>query len=570
MSTIASQFNWNEYLQKEKAKAVSADELHKLSNANPFPNQVNPFKIGWILEAIDPQHQSKLALVSVAKVLGQRMQLHFVGFSKEYDFWVYCDSPFIFPCGFSATTGRILIPPPDFCSESFDWKEYARQNNLQFAPTEAFCKKTQGNTTGFRIHDRLEAVNRQRSELVCVASIADVISDYLLIHLDGWSPCYDYWTLKTSNCIKPIGWCKENQKPLSPPLGYEHKPFDWKQYLKSKSLKAAESGLFNKNPSHGLTTGSKLEVVDPRNQIVTRVATISEIDNYRVQIHFDGWSCSYDIWMYTDNRDLHPIGWASKYGETLLTPLDFLTIGNRGKPQCSTFCCLGHGHVSQGKFIKHHTKIGCPYSPQNLERDPLPDRLLYSSILPTGSNSFIVDKKDKKNSINFVSNRKRPEKPRSCSRTKKRRFDFSKSGDICPGKSGQKSEEPELFQKVSERDRFLYKAISIASLMEKKSEKNSIHLWKNCFLSPQIIKTKDVREVKLWSPENVSTYIHQLIGKPDCAQVFRLHKIDGEKFLTLSQSFFTSVLKLKLGPSLKIYDAILNLKCMIDNASLNL
>ena len=40
---------------------------------------------------------------------------------------------------------------------------------------------------------KLEAVDRKNPSLICVASIAAVVDNRLLIHFDNWDDTYDYW-----------------------------------------------------------------------------------------------------------------------------------------------------------------------------------------------------------------------------------------------------------------------------------------------------------------------------------------------------------------------------------------
>lgn len=40
---------------------------------------------------------------------------------------------------------------------------------------------------------KLEAVDRKNPSLVCVATIADIVEDRLLVHFDNWDDIYDYW-----------------------------------------------------------------------------------------------------------------------------------------------------------------------------------------------------------------------------------------------------------------------------------------------------------------------------------------------------------------------------------------
>ena len=65
----------------------------------------------------------------------------------------------------------------------------------------------------------------------------------------------------------------------------------------------------------------KLEVVDDRNPILIRVASIVDIEDYRIKIHFDGWSDVFDYWLDDDSPDFHPPGWCAKTGHPLQPPI---------------------------------------------------------------------------------------------------------------------------------------------------------------------------------------------------------------------------------------------------------
>lgn len=47
--------------------------------------------------------------------------------------------------------------------------------------------------SGFRAGMKLEAVDRKNPSLICVATIAAVVDNRLLIHFDNWDETYDYW-----------------------------------------------------------------------------------------------------------------------------------------------------------------------------------------------------------------------------------------------------------------------------------------------------------------------------------------------------------------------------------------
>ena len=559
-------FSWEQYLNEENAVAISPDILSRLVLTDPIPKDRNKFEVGWLLEAVDPEHQSLIGLVSVVNVIGQRLRLHFEGFSSIYDFWVYIDSPFIFPCGFSSKTGRRFAPPLGFEADNFDWKSYAISKGLQIAPDDAFSNVFCENKTGFKVFDRVEAVDRQHPELICVATISDTLGDFVLVHFDGWNSYYDYWTPKTSNYIKPVGWCSENNKNLSPPLDLGEQQFCWEIYLKSKEARAADPSCFS-SEVHGFEIGMKLEVVDPRNLIVTRVASIVDVEDFRILIHFDGWSDLYNVWMDIDSRDLHPCGWSEKTGEILLTPFDKKEV-DFDQDSCSVSNCLGHGHIRHDRFISHHSDFGCPYSPQNLNREPLSDRLslartstLYENVIADFNNHTKPD--------SIIVAKKRRGRPRSCSHFNNSRHNLAGmentrrirqniSDDVKSGPSKKIRLNHESNQHHSSR-LMIFEAAYIASVMEKKHDCQPPSSWHNHVFSLPEIRGKTANDIILWTIDQVASFVEQLTGKSQCAEAIRKQEIDGKAFLMLTQSDIVTIMKLKLGPGLKISNAILSI-----------
>ncbi|ETE70046.1 hypothetical protein L345_04148, partial [Ophiophagus hannah] len=58
----------------------------------------------------------------------------------------------------------------------------------------------------------------------------------------------------------------------------------------------------------------------------------------------------------------------------------------------------------------------------------------------------------------------------------------------------------------------------------------------------------------------VAGFVQRLPGCKEQAALFRQEQIDGEAFLLLNQSDIVKILSIKLGPALKIYNAILMFK----------
>ena len=66
--------------------------------------------------------------------------------------------------------------------------------------------------------------------------------------------------------------------------------------------------------------GMRVEAKDRKNPHLTCVATIADIQNGHLLIHFDGWSNSYDYWCLPNTTDIHPPMWASKHDKKLEKP----------------------------------------------------------------------------------------------------------------------------------------------------------------------------------------------------------------------------------------------------------
>ncbi|XP_009642666.2 lethal(3)malignant brain tumor-like protein 3 [Egretta garzetta] len=375
---------WASYLEEEKAIAVPTKLFKEYQS---FPYNKNGFKVGMKLEGVDPEHQSIYCVLTVAEVCGYRIRLHFDGYPDCYDFWVNADSSDIHPVGWCEKTGHKLHPPKGYEEEEFSWPSYLKACKAQAAPKSLF--ENQNVTvipSGFRVGMKLEAVDKKNPTFICVATVTDMVDNRFLVHFDNWDESYDYWCEAASPHIHPVGWCKEHKRTLITPPDYPHaKHFSWEKYLEETSSLPAPARAFKVKPSHGFQKNMKLEVVDKRNPVFIRVATIVDTDDYRIKVHFDGWDSIYDYWTDVDSPDIHPAGWCTKTGHPLqppLSPLELVEALEHGG--CPTAGCKGVGHIKRARHIGHHSAVSCPYSEMNLNKESLlPDRL--SGEMPAAS-----------------------------------------------------------------------------------------------------------------------------------------------------------------------------------------
>uniref|UniRef100_A0A671UJP6 L3MBTL histone methyl-lysine binding protein 1b n=1 Tax=Sparus aurata TaxID=8175 RepID=A0A671UJP6_SPAAU len=365
-------WSWPAYLEEERAIAAPV-KLFKEHQS--FPQSRNSFKVGMKLEGLDPSHPSLFCVLTVAEIQGYRIRLHFDGYPECYDFWANADSWDIKPAGWCEKNGHKLLLPKGCKDGEFNWSMYVKNCRGQLAPKHLFKSlNTSVTPSGFRAGMKLEAVDRKNPALICVATIAAVVDNRLLIHFDNWDDTYDYWCDASSPYIHPVGFCEEAELTLTTPAEYKQpKSFSWEKYLEETGTQAAPARAFKPRPPHGFQFGMKVEAVDKRNPMLIRVATIVDTEDHRLKIHFDGWSTEYDYWVETDCPDLHPVGWCQKTGHPLQYPngsSDLLAAPGQG---CPTPGCNGVGHIRGPRYGTHYT---CPYSEMNLNKEGLlPDRL---------------------------------------------------------------------------------------------------------------------------------------------------------------------------------------------------
>ncbi|CAH3044292.1 unnamed protein product [Pocillopora meandrina] len=601
-------FVWADYLAACGSNPVPTSVFLQ---ENPFIDLENKTSCGFEqdmkLEAIDPKHPSYICVCTIVRVKGTRLRLHFDGWSESYDFWSSADSPFIFPIGWCEKNGQKLHPPRSMLSSEFNWDKYLKTCEAKAAPENLF-KPISPTKHGFKNGMKLEAVDRMNPDLICVATVTNVIGNHFLVHFDEWDDSYDYWCGDDCPYIRPVGWCKENNRNLNPPNDDEFHTFRWEDYLKSTGTIAAPSYFFKTRAPPIFEVNHKLEAVDKRNPSLVRAATVAEVNEYRLRIHFDGWDDIYDDWFEADSLDLYPVGWCEKTGHPLETPLT--TREKISSAACPTPGCKGIGHVKGAKYSTHHSTFGCPYSLQNLNKDScLVDRLSNNSMTEESDWSYASKQKlavVKAIKEEISTNQGDGTCPTpGCDGTGhvsgQWKTHYTLSG--CP-RVKHLSKSPLSKSPTAKKPSFLHSptnksfaagipesnVIGTRSTSRRISSKEEKPDFAKCKVADKAIQhvspfsfpwplgsgfpTAFLSELRTsisrnnnaalsserqrmmgWDVNDVASHV-TCLGCGDQAKIFIEQQIDGEAFLLLNQSDIVNILKIKLGPALKIYNTI--------------
>ncbi|XP_051775042.1 lethal(3)malignant brain tumor-like protein 4 isoform X2 [Erpetoichthys calabaricus] len=581
-------WSWPAYLEEEKMVAAPV-KLFKEHQS--FPQSRNGFKVGMKLEGIDPCHPSLFCVLTVAEVQGYRIRLHFDGYPECYDFWVNADSWDLKPPGWCEKMGQKLLLPKSCKEGEFSWSTYVKNCRGQMAPKSLFKSLNSSVTpSGFRPGMKLEAVDKKNPSLICVATISAVVDNRLLIHFDNWEDTYDYWCDASSPYIHPVGFCQDNNLTLMAPPEYrDPKNFSWEKYLEETSSQPAPARAFKVRPHHGFQVNMKLEAVDKRNPVLIRVASVVGTDDHRLKIHFDGWSQEYDYWVDADSPDSHPVGWCTKTGHPLQTPNGPSDVPNLPGQGCPTPGCHGIGHIKGPRYGTHYTLVSCPYSEMNLNKEGLlQDRLSGEKpcVLsgsqktkktdgpaavpaiqelvdgsPHSRNSWSIDsERSGRSSVQSLGESIEERLEGSCESTENG-VNVKRSGHppLCLKMQVVKQELGDGRGSLFSLPQALHESSYMPPFSSNPSHRIQMCWEQHCKLLPEVLGLTAKRVAK-WSIEEVACFVEGLPGCKEHASIFRNEQIDGEAFLLLTQADIVKILSVKLGPALKIYNAILMFK----------
>ena len=304
------------------------------------------FEIGQRLEAVDIRNPGLRCVASVLNIRyeGDRdiLYLHFDGWSETYNYWTPVDSPNIAPCGTCQTRGVQLQKPRGLAFQ--DWSTYLQVNKYTPSPLEAFRNT---NSSGFdEIHRRLPQrrlpqqlqIQQQRLRIQQQQQyIPSVYRPPAEPRLSDVDCSFDVTLRLESGDMQPlvvgmewtIGELKakilhatniRNFTVTLESTGDELTVEPDSKLLSDTDI-SSEDVLTVKIETRFMT-GQALEARDRKHPTYICVATIIDSRNAgtEIQLHFDGWSASYDYWTDIDTPDIAPVGTCGSMGYYLEPP----------------------------------------------------------------------------------------------------------------------------------------------------------------------------------------------------------------------------------------------------------
>ncbi|XP_035515314.1 lethal(3)malignant brain tumor-like protein 2 isoform X2 [Morone saxatilis] len=225
----------------------------------------------------------------------------------------------------------------DAASAGFEWGAYLEKETSLAASVSCFrhvplCAQWDDIIVGMKV----EVLNTNAvlpSKVYWIATVIQVAGYKALLRYEGFEhdSSHDFWCSLVSGELNPIGWCAMTSKLLVPPQDVKQNIPDWKEYLMKKLVGANTLPVdFYLKMAESMRTsfriGMRVEVVDPKHVSRTRVAIIDSMIGGRLRLVYEDQSdapenSTSDFWCHRWSPLLHPIGWSSKVGHAMKSPV---------------------------------------------------------------------------------------------------------------------------------------------------------------------------------------------------------------------------------------------------------
>lgn len=278
--------------------------------------------------------------------------------------------------------------------------------------------------------------------------------------------------------------------------------FRWFDYLRQTKSLAAPVSLFKKDiPKHGFQEGMHAEAVDLMEPRLICVGRVTKVVGRLLRVHFDGWEDSYDQWCDCESPDLFPVGWCQLVDYPLEPPRQPESSFLKKKKKPPTY--KGPRRKKKGGRLMHG---GRKNSEGAKGGSPLDD--LYADDVVVKLEDDVV----------------------------------SSSSDVGMASRSDLKIGPGI------------QSFGIAK-MEEDQEEEKVKTQTGVALSVSLGRLHPQH----WSPSEVTRFLRINDCGPYC-QEFSEREVNGTKLLGLTKESIMTMTGMKVGPSLKIFDLIQQLK----------
>ncbi|XP_063222708.1 polycomb protein Sfmbt isoform X2 [Bacillus rossius redtenbacheri] len=539
--------DWKEFLVERLtgARTLPTNYFHKVNES-----MQSRFSQGMMLEAMDKDQINQVKVATIHKIVGKRLNLKYWDLPVHAGFWCHEDSCLIHPVGWALRVGHEISAPPEYLERCAGGKSPS-----EAAPKELFRVPPNHHTppsVDFKEGMMLETMDPLNPSSICVATVKKVLKEgYLMIRVDSFEPYAnrgDWFCFhKSSPLLFPAGYCDVNNIPLCPPLSHAHQEFCWESYLQETNASTAPLELFTRDfPAHGFVEGMRLEAAEVMEPGRICVATVMRVAGRMIKIHFDGWDDEFDQWLDHESPDMYPVGWCQ-------------LVGHRLEP------------ARQPDEDRATSK-----TPKGVKKKPRKQKK--GKGLPLHSAGSGAKKATQGQGAQAAKpsngNDRSPREPAQATKLTPDIHHLQAGGEVVPEGSGVVGREPEMGQEPSGPDQSLPVSTEPNQPPIPRERPASSYISMPATSSKCIPRLVDSTgycgEPGDLVPSEWNVFdVAQFLRVNDCAAYcdnFSKKKIDGNALLALTKDEIIDLVGMKVGPSVKIYDLIQQLKIKVNPA----
>ncbi|VVC42005.1 Hypothetical protein CINCED_3A016132 [Cinara cedri] len=326
---VPQTYDWADDLDHKKDEFASVQCFHYAPMSDCWDDIAVKVKVEVVntdCDNFNEENPDYYWVASIIRIAGYKAKLRYEGYGSDAkkDFWVNLCSNVIHPVGWCATRGKPLIPPKSIQSKHRDWKEYLvkRLTGARTLPTNFRLKIFESLKSKFRIDLTLELVDKEYISKVKVAKILNIIGKRLeLRYYDNEEQVF--WVHEDSPLIHPVGWAGRVGHNLCAPDEYRDRT--------SKGLRDKDDATEDLFPmlipfKFGFQVGMKLEAIDPLNLASICVATIMKVlnDGY-LMISIDFYNSTPKDWFcyHCTSASIMPAGFCKAHDINLKPPQNY-------------------------------------------------------------------------------------------------------------------------------------------------------------------------------------------------------------------------------------------------------